>query len=89
LNHQAEGRELAIELFTSLRKATLALFERAETADWTTRWGMHPEYGRMTLRNLLELYADHSERHIVQVLDIRARLGRPLALPSLLLDRLY
>jgi hypothetical protein len=43
----------------------------------------------MSLRNLLELYADHGERHLDQILDCRARMGKQLDLPSLLPRRLF
>ncbi len=66
----------------------MALFSVASAADWTKQ-GTHPEYGPLSLRNLLELYADHSERHLEQILDIRTRLGRRLAMTRELPRRLY
>jgi hypothetical protein len=92
IGHQSAGpdqRELAIQVFDLLRKATLPIFERATASDWTSRHGVHPEFGPLTLRQLLELYADHSERHVEHILTIRNLIGRPLELPSLLPYRLY
>jgi len=92
LDHQgagAEQREVALELFALLRKATVAVFERATAEDWTSRCGVHPEFGSLTLRQLLELYADHSERHVEHILEIRRLLGRPLEMAPLLPERLY
>jgi hypothetical protein len=43
----------------------------------------------VTLRNLLELYADHSERHVAQIVERRERLGVPVDLAPLLAERLY
>jgi hypothetical protein len=84
----AAARERALTLLALLREQTIPIFRRAATDDWA-RSGTHPEYGAVTLRNLLELYADHLERHTEQILENRALLGRPLAMQSLLLRRLY
>ncbi|NOT08079.1 MAG: DUF664 domain-containing protein [Gemmatimonadales bacterium] len=83
----AEDRENALELLAALRRAATPLLMRA-TADYWNRWGTHLAYGKITLRNVLELYADHTERHIAQILQIRDILGKPTNLPLLLPDRL-
>lgn len=80
--------EGALALFASVRAATLPLLAGAPAEDWP-RAGRHPELGPVTLRNLLELYADHSERHIAQILERRALLGAPVDLAPLLPKRLY
>jgi len=82
------ARETALELFARLRDRIAPRLAVADDVDWEKR-GLHPEYGPVTLRNLLELYADHGERHVEQILAIRQRLGRPLALESRLPRRLY
>jgi DinB superfamily len=92
LNHQdasAAERESSFLTFSALRRSTAPLFRRATPADFTDRFGIHPEYGAITLRNLLELYADHGERHIDQILGIRRLLGKPLQCALLLPVRLY
>ena len=81
-------RENALQLLACLRWSALPIFERAAGADWD-RWGVHPDYGKVTLRNMLELYADHVERHLAQILETRELLGKPLHFPLLLPDRLY
>ncbi|HEX5724002.1 MAG TPA: DinB family protein [Longimicrobiaceae bacterium] len=78
----------ALRLFELLRESTLAVFARTEAETWE-RWGVHPDFGPVTLRNLLELYADHGERHLGQILAIRAQLGKPLDVRLLLEQRLY
>lgn len=78
----------ALRLFEALRETTLPIFEDAMPEDWQ-KTGTHPEWGMLTLRQLLELYADHSERHLQQVLHIRALLGQSLDLSLLLKTRLY
>lgn len=84
-----EGRlEGNLALFTALRETTLPLFRDTGSGDWA-KTGLHAELGPLTLRQLLELYADHGERHLEQILEIRRLLGRPLECPLLLPKRLY
>lgn len=78
----------AMALFAELRATTAKLLSQVAAADWD-RSATHPESGMVTLRNLLELYADHSERHVEQILDRRRLLGRSMELPPMLPDRLY
>jgi hypothetical protein len=78
----------ALDLFEVLRTTTFPLLRAATARDWE-RPGEHPEHGRITLRNLLELYADHSERHVEQIVERRRILGSPIELPPLLPRRLY
>lgn len=78
----------AFHLFSALRDATTSLFREASRADWD-KTVSHPEWGPLTLRQLLELYADHSERHIEQILHMRQLLGTPTEMPMLLTTRLY
>jgi uncharacterized damage-inducible protein DinB len=80
--------ESSLRLFEALRAAITPLFLRASDKDWS-KDGVHPELGPMTLRNLLEIYADHGERHIGQILAMRTMLGQPLEMPLLLEKRLY
>ena len=80
--------EQSIELFTVLRKIVRRVFDRATEAEWRQS-GVHPDFGPVTLRQLLELYADHGERHIAQILCLREAIGKPLDLPLLLERRLY
>jgi uncharacterized damage-inducible protein DinB len=84
----ADERAEALALFEALRRSTTRLFDRAGDADWQ-KTGLHPERGPLTLRQVLELYADHSERHIEQILRIRRLLGKPIGFPLLLDVRLY
>jgi hypothetical protein len=80
--------ERSLALFEILRAYTLPLFANATSVEWRHA-AFHPERGAITLRNLLELYADHSERHIGQILECRRLLGSPLQLPPVLERRLY
>jgi uncharacterized damage-inducible protein DinB len=81
-------RATALALFRAQREASAELFAAASPEEWR-REGIHPEWGPVTLRQLLELYADHGERHLEQILERRRLLGRALTVPSLLPTRLY
>jgi DinB superfamily len=77
-----------LALFHLLRRITGRIFAAAEGDDWLAA-AVHADFGEITLRNLLELYADHSERHVEQILECRAKLGMPLEMAALLPRRLY
>lgn len=79
---------LQLRQFELLRKTTRLIFDKACEDDWY-KTGIHPVWGEVTLRNLLELDADHSERHIQQILEIRSRLDREIQFLSLLPEKLY
>ncbi|HTO88221.1 MAG TPA: DinB family protein [Thermoanaerobaculia bacterium] len=76
------------ELFSRLRSISSRILRRLDPAEWD-RSGIHPDWGELSVRQLLELYADHGERHLEQILERRAKLGRPLAMERLLPVRLY
>ena len=91
LGYQSRDRkslESAVRLFSALRMDSTQLLEAAEEEDWA-KWGEHGEWGPLSVRQLLELYADHGERHIEQIAEARASLGRRLTIPRLLPKRLY
>ncbi len=78
----------ALKLFEYLRRTTSVIFHHARAEDWG-KIGVHAEHGKITLRNLLELYADHSERHVEQILYIRSLLDKPIEFQLILERRLY
>lgn len=78
----------ALGLFELLRRTTERVLPEPGHDAWE-RSVEHPEWGTVTLRQLLELYADHSERHIARILEIRSDLGHALEYPLLLEERLY
>lgn len=91
LKYQGMGRarlDQALALFAALRAVMFPVLAGASVEQWGRR-GTHAEFGPVTLRNLLELYADHGERHIAQILERRRMLGAPSDLPLLLPERLY
>jgi uncharacterized damage-inducible protein DinB len=88
-SYTSEEMNTVLDLFKRLRQTTYRLLAQTPAEAWRQRGGIHPEYGAITLRNLLELYADHGERHIGQILGLRQPMNRPLDLSPLLSDRLY
>lgn len=78
----------ALDLFESIRKTGYIILEKCRKKDWLKK-GFHPESGEITLRNILELYSDHSERHLEQILQRRKLLEKPLDMPLILDKRLY
>jgi DinB superfamily len=78
----------ALHLFSVLRLTGTRLLENASPEDWK-KWGSHLEWGTLTVRQILELYADHAERHVEQIVGLRALLGKPIHIPKLLPKRLY
>jgi hypothetical protein len=80
--------ERSLHLFEALRAYQLPVFGSATVDQWRQE-ARHPGWGIVTLRNLLELYADHSERHIAQIRENRRLLGIPVELPGILEQRLY
>src|SRR3954466_15490405 len=92
LGHQqasAEVRNLCLDAFLAMREMTAKLFASVPSSQWDALKGAHPDFGEVTLRNLLQLYADHSERHIEHILESRKLLGRAIEMPQLLPVRLY
>ena len=91
LNYQQQTIEYInsnLDLFELLRKTTAVIFDNCSETDWT-KTGLHPERGEMTMRVVLELYADHSERHLEHILERRNILGKPIQMEIILKDRLY
>ena len=78
----------SIKVFTAIRVLLTDTFFNLKQSDWE-KTGMHAEFGNVSVRNLLELYADHSERHISQISDRRMLLGRAIGIEDILSERLY
>ena len=77
-----------LTLFAALRRTTLPVLAHLGPSAWDLA-GTHEERGHLTVRNIVDLAADHGERHLGQVLEMRRLLGKPLELEALLPERLY
>ena len=79
--------DTALNAFSALRRSTGALMRTWGPEEWECS-GKHYEWGQVSLRQLLELYADHGENHLDQIIDTRLRLSRTTVLGSILSGRL-
>ena len=65
----------ALEMFTVLRENNLAYLRGIPRAQWS-RYGMHEERGKETLRRLVDLVAGHDINHTMQIQGmLRRRRG--------------
>jgi hypothetical protein len=79
LDYQAQSVEEAVELFRVLRRNTYHLIQGLPEAVWA-HTADHPENGRMTLDNWLDVYESHVRDHVAQMRAVRAaweQAGRP------------
>jgi len=66
LKHQEKEVKNLVEIFRGLRMANLTVLKEIEAEDWQ-KYGMHQERGKMTVRALAALLAEHFEKHVGQV----------------------
>lgn len=59
-----------IEQLAFIRGMNLKLFERLSADEWD-RAGIHPEYGHNTIRQLVERFERHQEKHLKQIERIK------------------
>ncbi len=62
----------ALELFRKVRAENFNLL-KALPEDTFSHTGIHAELGTITLRDLVQLYAEHAEKHARQIQETRAR----------------
>jgi DinB superfamily/ChrR Cupin-like domain len=63
-----------LEQFGALRRANLSFVEKLSDAE-LARDGDHPEYGSMTVRQLMNRLQRHQEQHLRQIERIKSALG--------------
>jgi len=63
----------ALATFTTLRRSNLAYVGRLSPAQ-KRQHGRHPEYGRLTIPQMLAHWADHDLNHLEQIRDAHRRL---------------
>ena len=69
-----------LELFSVVRLSTAAICRHAGDFAWAT-WAVHPEWGKVTLRQLLVLYTDSSEQLIQAIAGWKAGLSTQKRIP--------
>ncbi len=75
LNYGKRNLSNAVELFRMLRKSTAELFVDMDDSIWT-RSATHTERGRVTLADMVKLYADHCENHVAQIRKIKLQISQ-------------
>jgi uncharacterized damage-inducible protein DinB len=65
----------ALATFTALRRSSLAYVARLSPAQ-RAQHGRHPEYGRLTIPQMLAHWADHDLNHLAQIGAAHRRLTR-------------
>lgn len=66
--------DTSLAIVRGLHARWSALLEQLPESSWQ-RGGMHPERGKMTLDDLLKLYAGHGEKHVGHITGLRAARG--------------
>jgi hypothetical protein len=66
----------ALATFAALRHSNLAYVGRLSAAQ-KRQHGRHPEYGRLTIPQMLAHWAEHDLSHLEQIRDAHRRLAAP------------
>ena len=72
--YRGEPASELVEQLAFLRRMNLAFLGRLRDEEWE-RAGIHPEYGHNTIRQLIERYERHQEKHLRQIERIRAAVA--------------
>jgi uncharacterized damage-inducible protein DinB len=64
LNYHRQPAERALALFRLLREIALDLLRAAPEAAWDANHILHPERGKVSLRDWLAIYVEHSDTHL-------------------------
>ncbi len=74
VSHRGEPLATIVEQLAFFRRRRLALAEGFTPAE-RSRTGMHPDFGPLTIHELLDRAQKHQERHFAQIERIRKSLG--------------
>lgn len=77
LGYERLDAGLACELFRLNRELTAQIL-RGLPEDAFQRGGVHNQYGRQTLGELVQMYGGHLDHHAPFMVEKRKRLGKPL-----------
>jgi len=66
--------EVSLALLENLHRRWVALLRALPPADFQKTL-KHPEWGQMTLDQVLGLYAWHGDHHVAHVTSLRQRMG--------------
>lgn len=71
LDYEKRKISQALEIFRVLRSANYDLLKDLPEAAYA-RAGMHAKHGRLTLADMLRMYAEHVEKHVQQIQTTRS-----------------
>jgi hypothetical protein len=74
LGYGAQTPQQALALFRALRHSTVAMLRALPEEVWSNT-GMHEERGKVSLLNLVEVYAGHAEHHAAQIRKLREKFA--------------
>jgi len=81
LNYNTRDIAPALDAFRAARSTTAQLLAHLTDEDWA-REGTHPEHGRYTADNWLEIYAAHARDHAAQIRRLQETLDKQRAASS-------
>lgn len=68
--YRGESASELIEQLAFMRRMNLNFLSRLRDEEWD-RAGIHPQYGRNTIRELIDRFEKHQEKHLAQVARVR------------------
>lgn len=77
LDYHSTDVELALRLFEDNRRFTMGTLKTLTDAAYA-RTGVHNQRGKVTVADMVRLYADHVHHHHAFIIKKRALLGKPL-----------
>lgn len=66
LKYKDQNMDIALDLFSQLRISTFRLLEKIPDEKWNN-YMIHPEFGKVTLDEWLNIYSNHVDVHIKQM----------------------
>jgi hypothetical protein len=73
LGYQQHDLNSVLEMFKALRRSSLGLMKIKSAKDWQ-RSGSHPEFGQLTVEQMVIHTASHDLNHLEQIRQIRQRV---------------
>jgi hypothetical protein len=64
LNYHRQPADRALVVFRLLREISLELLRDVEEARWDANYIVHPERGKVSLREWARIYTEHAEQHL-------------------------
>jgi hypothetical protein len=75
LRYREQPLKEALATYKILRSGHLTRFKNLSKAAWN-KVGVHPSYGKITLRQMVVHIADHDRNHVAQVARLSGRTGK-------------